>query len=104
MVAYPAKGASPETRKRQRIPRNNSRIEPLNLIGLRSSVVGCSVAELSFGAFRSSGLPVAENGSGRRHTYCLVTPLVWCSRWGGLSSRRRSGARRLARQSTSQHL
>jgi hypothetical protein len=80
----------------ERFPQNNSRIEPLNLIEKGASVVGRSVAALPFGAFRFSGLPAGEIGSGRRHTYCLVTPLSRCSRWGGLSFRRRPGARRLA--------
>ena len=59
----------------ERIPLKISRIEPLNLIEHRSSVVGRSVAALPFGAFGFSGLPAGEVGSGRRHAYCLVTPL-----------------------------
>jgi hypothetical protein len=73
-----------------------SRIEPLNLISNSSSVVGRSVTAFSFGAFPCLGLPAGEIGSARRHAYCLVTPPVRCSRWGGLSFRRRAGARRLA--------
>jgi hypothetical protein len=80
------KSPSPPSGERFR-PKKISRIEPLNLIENRASVVGRSVAALPFGAFRSSGLPAGEIGSGRRHTYCLVTPRVWCSRWGGLSFR-----------------
>jgi len=50
-----------------------------------------SVTAVFFGAFRFSELPARQIGSGRRHTYCLVTPPVRCSRWGGLSSRVTTG-------------
>ncbi len=59
--------------------------EPLNLVGWVESAAGCSVAALPFGASRRSRLPAGENGSGRRHVFCLVTPSWGCSRWGGLS-------------------
>ena len=86
------------TRFRVRILRSKtSRCEPLNLAGWPPSVVGRSVAAFPFGAFWFSGLPAGETGSGRRLAHCLVTPLGRCSRWGGLSFRRRPGTRRLAR-------
>jgi len=63
----------------------------MNLIQEQGSVVGCSVAAFSFGAFWYSELPAGETGSVRRHAYYLVTPLVRCSRWGGLSFLMASG-------------
>src|ERR1051325_4960966 len=81
-----------------------SRFEPLNLIESHWSVVRRSVAALPFGASRSSGLPAGEIGSGRRHTFCLATPWVGCSRWGGLSFCRRPGTWRLASALTHNHL
>ena len=80
-----------------RIPRaESSRIEPLNLIGLAMSVRRRSVTAFSSGASGLSRLPAGETGSGRRHADCLVTPLVRCSRWGGLSFGRRPGTGGLA--------
>jgi len=63
----------------------NSCFEPLNLIDQSLSTVVRSVAAFPFGAFRYSGLPAGEIGSGCLHMHCLVTPLGRCSRWGGLS-------------------
>jgi len=67
------------------LPNKILRFEPLNLIGSRASGVGRSVTALPFSASWILGLPAGEIGSGRRHAHCLVTPLVRCSRWGGLS-------------------
>jgi hypothetical protein len=100
LLTVPLRGLS----RWERFLPKHSRIEPLNLIEQGVSVVGRSVAALPFGAFRFSGLPAGEIGSGRRHTYCLVTPLGRCSRWGGLSFRRRPGVRRLASSVNRQHL
>ena len=55
------------------LTKKSSRIAPLNLIEMNSSVFGRSVAALPFGASYSLGLPAGEIGSGRRHAYCLVT-------------------------------
>jgi len=56
------------------LPNKISRFEPLNLVGLPASVVGCNVAASSSGASWFPGLPAGETGSGRRHAHCLVTP------------------------------
>jgi hypothetical protein len=77
-------------------PTGGSRFEPMNLVGSSRSDVGCSVAALPSGASRGSRVPAGEIGSGRRHAFCLVTPLRRCSRWGGLSSCGRPGIQRPA--------
>jgi hypothetical protein len=62
-----------------------SRIEPMNLLGWPTSVVGAVWPRFPLVRLGFPELPAGEIGSGRRQAYCLVTPLLRCSRWGGLS-------------------